>query len=1034
MAEPWREDPVPPKIAERIEDLVSDARAARATGNTRLAQALVTAVLAIDPNNQVAADLLVGSATRRQVTLLFCDIVGSTQWADALDPEDVTPLLRAYRAICTDVVDRHGGYIDDHRGDGVLVVFGYPQVQEDDARRAVQCGLSILDALARQLPRLVEAAESSAVRVRIAVHSDLVVLDGVGVAGATANEAARMQELAPENSVVISDATWAIVSKHFRTVSIGEHRLRGVARPVELFRVLGERRATAPGAMVTRFVGRSDELAEVAAFIDRGDRRALVVSGPPGIGKTRLMHEAAARVGRPLIVGNSSRFHRNDGLFAFRAILEQALEIEESDSADIRLAKLRSAAPTAMAVYGDLPFLASALEIPLGLLDPVDIDANLLRYHALNVTADIVDGLGAAGTVVVAIDDVQWADQSSLDLIDLLSARPSPGVPLLLAARDDDSARSWSRKFPTLTLDPLPEISMRRLADNVGDRTLSAEMVDALIARSDGIPLFLEELVRTAQSVGRGQAVHRSIRYGDYQIPPALRDPLLARLSMPQVDLDLAQIAATIGREIDPDLLRRVSGSDSVSFQRGLDGLVHAGLVERSERALRFRHELIREVAYESQKRTTRRLRHSQVADGILGAVTDTTPQILSEVAGHLERALRLPEAIDAHIRLAIIDQTVGSHAEASNRLTHTLDLVDQLESSPERARTELLTRSLRSFSAVSIGGYASPSAASDYQRSSELSEELSGSLEVIPILINSWSYYAMRGDLDQADAVTEVLVRECSLSSDAFPAVATGTGMSDFFRGDFASAARHLQLFVDSAWGHTEDRPPLTWPLPNDPLAAVEAHLALVSWLADDPTRSEELIAAAIARSESLSFPYGPFSLGYSLHFAAMIKTLEGDFIAVAELGAQMGQLGQRHGFGLWQLTSALHLCVSGAHLGQPRAGKQLADALTTARVVLASEVYTPYWLTQLAIARQIVGERPAALQAADEALVVAKRTGSQFFSAEALRARGWVRVLGGDPSGAEDLEAALALSRTQHAPALARRTRSTMETLAVS
>lgn len=1023
----------PSRIDERIQDLLDDARAARQLGDWKLTQSLVNAVLALDPMNTEASGLVAGSAPRRQMTLMFCDIVGSTEIADSRDPEEVSSLLRAYRATCTEVVDRFGGYIDDHRGDGMLVLFGYPQVHEDDARRAVQCGRAIISTLPRRLRALSGSGGDVPLQVRIAVHTDLVVLDGVGVAGATANETARIQDFAEPNTVVLSDATRALVWPYFETVSIGEVELRGVSRPVEIFTVLRDRNTGDRPLPISPFVGRERELAELGAFL-HGQSSALVVSGPPGVGKTRLISEASSRYNMPFAECRCSRFQQNTSLHAFRKIIETVCEIVESNGPGERLRRLRArAGPEAMTSDGDLPFLAVALDIPLTMLSTqVDVDPNLLRERALRVAVELVASVAAHGPRMLFIDDVHWADQSSVDLITLLVAKAPAGLRVVLTSREGFEPPWPVELVERLRLEPLSHASMKDLAELVPEGSgLSAEDREELIERSDGIPLFLEELLRTADAVGSGRVLHRSIRFGDYQIPPALRDPLLARLSSPQVDLELAQVAATIGRDVDRHLLQRVVGGDDAEFQNRLDTLFVAGLVESSERGVRFRHELIREVAYETQKRSTLRLNHSAIADQLSEGPQMMTPRMSGETASHLERAHRYVEAIAAHVEAAAADQAVGAHVEATRRLTHTLDLVDKLEQGPDRQHTELLIRGMRSFSAVMTGGYAAPEAAVDYSRSAQLCELLAGAPEIVPSLINSWSYYAMRGDLEQADAVTVALVRECALADNDFPALSTGTGMVDFFRGEFGGSRRMLEAFANSGWGATSERPPPSWPLPNDPLVAVGAHLAMIRWVEGDPRAAEIWVDTARDRSNQLSFPFGPFSVCYVDHFAALVRNLEGDYVAVAELGSDMLRLGERHGFAMWQLTAALHLGVSAVHLGQHSAVDQLAEQVSMARVVLASDVYTPYWLTQLALAQHVAGRAADALLSLEQALQVAERTGSAFFSAETLRTVGKLRVEAGNPAGIRDVQAAVDLARRQGAPAFEQRARSTLAEL---
>jgi class 3 adenylate cyclase len=254
-------------LAERIADLLGDARAARDAGDWNRLRALVNAVLALDPHNTEADALLGGSAQRCQMTLMFCDIVGSTAIADGRDPEEISDILRDYRRTCTTVVAGFGGFVEDHQGDGMLVRFGYPEVHEDDARRAVLSGLEMIRAVRDRAQRL-GVDHEVALQLRVAVHTDLVVLHGDGVAGATANEAARLQTFADPDTVVVSDTTQALVQGFFDVASMGHVELRGVSRPVEVFTVLGERDGGCfpRGTPLSPFAGRHPERQLIAAL------------------------------------------------------------------------------------------------------------------------------------------------------------------------------------------------------------------------------------------------------------------------------------------------------------------------------------------------------------------------------------------------------------------------------------------------------------------------------------------------------------------------------------------------------------------------------------------------------------------------------------------------------------------------------------------------------------------------------------------------------------------------------------------------
>src|SRR4051812_10698031 len=340
-------------LAARADELLADARRAREAGAWGDLRALVSAVLALDPANAEAEALLAGWADRRQMTLMFCDLVGSTAMADDRDPEEMGAILRRYRVTCTDVLERFGGFVEDHQGDGMLVRFGYPEVHEDDARRAVLAGLEVVAAVGACAEEL-RATHGVELHVRLAVHTDLVLLDNGAVTGPAPNEASRLQGFAPPDAVVVSDLTEALVRDAFELEPIGVVALRGVSRPMAAFVVRGERAAgdaagsEAPGP----FVGRRAEREQIAALwqaavADRRDARpdrrtparAVLVTGGPGIGKSRLVREAARAAGARCAECRCSSFHETTSLFPFRRLLERAAGIEDGDEGERRLAK-----------------------------------------------------------------------------------------------------------------------------------------------------------------------------------------------------------------------------------------------------------------------------------------------------------------------------------------------------------------------------------------------------------------------------------------------------------------------------------------------------------------------------------------------------------------------------------------------------------------------------------------------------------------------------------------------------------------------
>lgn len=1002
------------RIEARVADLIEDARDARDAGDWKAARSLLDAVTALDPGNVDAATMLAGAASRRQMTLLFCDIVGSTELADQRDPEVVTAIIAQYREACAEVVADLDGYIDDHRGDGMLVLFGYPQVDEDDARRGVLCGLRMVERVQQLRP---QGLSGKRLQVRISVHTDLVVVAD-GVTGSTANEAARIQQLAEPDTVVISDTTQDLVWPWFETSSLGPQPLRGVSRPVEVFVVrsaLAAPRGRTWRDRTSPFVNRSAELSAMEWLAPKelaSQARAVCVIGPGGMGKTRFTMETARRFAlRPLVCG-CSRMQRNASLHPFRRLLEDSCGMEEEDPHEQRLDKLRAA----LGGTADLPFLAAVFDIPLALLSaPTEVQPDRLRQQALVAAAGLIQAHAGREPALIFVDDVQWADRSSLDLLAVLLAAPE--LRIVIAARDGFEPPWPESQVRRIVLDPLDQVATAELVRQTPSAAaLSPERSRELMERSDGVPLFLEELLLTATESGSAGIPHRSLQFSAYKIPPALRDPLLARLSRPEVDLEVAQLAAVIGREVDRDLLQRALGQDGAEFERRLRTLLDAGLMELAGAQLRFRHELIREVAYETQRRTVLRERHGTIAD--LLASSESAGQRATTVAAayHLERAGRVADAVAAHLQIAQADQALGAHEEAVQRLTSVLDLVTSLPTGLERDRTELAVRELRSFSAVSVRGYAATETAEDYPRCRQLIEESVTDAEVLPYLIRQWTYYSARGDFVQAEAINEAVIRRTEAAGVYFPGARFGSGVVNFFQGDFANAVARLTDAVENGWTADLQVPP-EWTLPNDPRAAGFAHLAPTYVVLGDRAAAERAAADGLARAESLPYPVGPFSAQYVDSLLATARALDGDPVGALEIGQRLVSVGERHGFAIWTLCGQMHCLYAGIRLGDHSLVPGLAQAVEVWHQVMAIDSWTPHWFADAGFAHLLTGDPAAALGYFDRSLDIGMSTGARFYEAEALRGRGQARLARGDAGGADDLRRAVEVAEEQGA-----------------
>lgn len=1015
--------------ARLVHELHEAVRRAQAAGDHEDARAKLRAIQALDPGNALAESLLDGSARHCQMTLMFCDLVGSTALAERLDPEDMSEVLRAYRTVCAGVVERYEGFIEDRQGDGLLVRFGPPRVHEDDPRRAVLTALGIVDAL-RDRSAEIQRRHGVELAVRIAVHTGMALIEAGDIIGPLPNEAARLQGLAAPGTVRISDSTWALVRGYFDVEAHGPATLRGVSRPVETFTVRGER-ASAPLEAMTRltpFVGRERESAVIAELWQRavggGSPPAVLVTGGPGIGKSRLLMESARALGASFRLCQCSGYHTTTSLHAFGRLLSELCAITDEDGPQERLEKLRAAAGREP---GDLPLLAAALSVPLELTSPPAMDAAALRLRAIEVAAGIIQARLRRPSVLL-VEDLQWADDSSLDLVGALLLRAPPGLLIALSARVGFVARWPEQRLRRVHLGPLSAEETRTLALEIPESAvLPDDQRGALVARSDGVPLYLEELARGADALAWDPARPSALGNPGDEIPAALRDPLLARLSTPGVDLELVQLAATIGRDVDRRLLQQAAGLDDHAFHAKLTNLLALGLIDRSsEDTIRFRHELIRAVAYDTQRRTARRARHSRIAD--LLPVAASRGGDAGAAAFHLERAERYEEAIDAHVRAAAVGQALGAHQEVTRQLAHVLELVECLPEGTSRLERELAIRQLRGFSSVMSGGYSTRECREDNARCVELCEILGPRPELLPSLLASWSYYCSC-DLVEIERVRQTIRRQVAGGALEVPLRTLDAGITAFFEGRLGQARELLPAFLDQPWGHAEGAPPPEWLLPHDPYAAASAHLVATLAMVDEPERARAVFERGLQRAAGLQFPFGPFSAAYVHSQLAFIRRLEGDLQGAAESGAQMRAIGRKHGFALFTVAGEIHQALSRVHAGEFDALDVAATGVAQWRALLAAEIWCPFLLAELAAAQALAGRRADALASLEQALATADSTGAQFYTSEVLRLRGELRLQDGDPRGLADLREGYDLARRQGAVVLAARAEASLQ-----
>ncbi|MEW6296361.1 MAG: adenylate/guanylate cyclase domain-containing protein, partial [Thermodesulfobacteriota bacterium] len=997
-------------------------------------------------------------AERRQLTVMFCDLVDSTALSTQLDPEDLHAVVRGYQRTCAEVIQRYEGYIAQYLGDGVLVYFGYPTAHEDDAQRAVRAGLEIVQALQKWVPsplvgkpvlspstplrnaqdRPVEGGQSlprtrygdegvvgaqhaAPLQVRVGIHTGVVVVGEMGrgnkreqlALGDTPNIAARLQGLAEPNTVVVSAVTQRLIAGFFECHDGGLQVLKGVSAPLQAYRVLSESSTQSrlevevSTGRLTPLVGRAHEVGLILerwATAQAGEGQIVLLNGEPGIGKSRLVQEVKGRViqqGAISLELRCSPYSQNSAFSPVLMHLQHVLHWQRKDSPQVRLDKLQQTLVRYRFPQGDtLPLLAALLSLPRPQgAPPLTLSPQKQKQKTQEALVAWLVEEAERHPVYCVWEDLHWADPSTLDLLGLLLDQvPMARLLVLLTARPE-FVPPWSSRthLTPLSLSRLPRMQAGEMIEKVtGGKPLPVEVHQQIVNKTDGVPLFVEELTKMVLESGLLRETD-----GQYAltaplpplaIPTTLHDSLMARLDRLATVKEVAQVGATLGREFSYELLHAVSPVEEISLQQALTKLVEAevlyqrGLPPHARYV--FKHALIQDAAYQSLLKSRRQQYHQQIAQVLeaqFADLTETRPELL---AHHYTEAGLPEQAIPYWQRAGQRAVERSANEEAIGHLTKGLELLKTLPDTPRRAQHELFLQLTLGNALLTTRGYAAPEVAKAYTRARELCQQVGDTPHLFPVLWGSLVVCVIRAELQKAREVADRLLHLAEERQDAALLLEAhyAVGIPLFWLGEFGLARTHLEQALG------------LYDPPQHRLQAVlygqeergVTSLAYAAWALWHLGYADQALARA---GEALTLAHElvpPFSQAFALCFAAWLHQSRREGDLTRERAAAVIALATEQGFPDWLAWGTILQGWALTEQGRGEEGiAQMRQGLATYQAT-GAELARPYFLALLAEAYGKVGQAEEGLGVIAEAMRAMTKNGERQYEAELYRLKG--------------------------------------------
>jgi class 3 adenylate cyclase/tetratricopeptide (TPR) repeat protein len=969
-------------------------------------------------------------AERRQLTVMFCDLVGSTSLSAEMDPEAYREVLVSYQDVARDTIFRYDGYIARYMGDGLLVYFGYPQAHEDDPERAVRAGLAIVDGVSATT-----LDDATALQVRVGIATGLVVagdLVGEGaseeraVLGETPNLAARLQGIAAPNTVVISEATKRLTDGRFEIEALEPQAVKGIKDPVSAHRALTVRSESrfeiVASRGLTSMIGRESELALLRqrwTQVVFGEGQAVLLSGEPGIGKSRLAEEFREHIvaeGGSVLRYQCSPFHAGSAFYPYVNQLQRLAKLTENDSKESRLEKLEAflgqSLPDVEIATG---LLAALMSLPLESYSRFDMSPQRQKAETIGVLVALITSLADRVPLLVLFEDVHWIDPSSQEALDALIDETRSHRVLCLITHRPEFAPPWTGAghVTTLSLNRLGRRDVGGIIESVtGGKSIPEEVHAQILERTDGIPLFVEELTKSVVEAGAFEEVdgHYELagQLPSLAIPATLHDSLLARLDRLGEVKELAQIAACIGREFSLDLLAGVSQLHRADLNDALERLIDAGLVFRRGTGDRttyvFKHALVQDAAYETLLMSRQREVHARIAH----VLEDQFPQSVTTEPERLAQhytAAKLPDkAIPYWLAAGRRALSSSSLPEAISQLSAGLELTATIDDESERAKCELEVRTVLGTATMALHGWPSLEARAVVQPACDLFESGHGGVDTFINLWNLWLNHGCRGEHREGLSVVERMLNYSRDKEE--PAVrliaSFAAAMASLWVGDYDSALDYEKATLE-AYEFERDKM-LAWRYNHDPKNTLLSWGSNRVWALGYPDKARAMSDAAVAHARRVGHP---FNLCWTLGNSSLARSNCGDFNQARTWIDELRQIALEQDLTFMD-AYMVSSCLAFLAAREGRYEIAVEEGIRAEEVwsSIGGRLWSPMKKAYTALACLQLGHVDEASDLVDDSIKMIDSTGEMMLAEDLYRIAGMVRLrCDGDEDGAETL-----------------------------